>query len=1448
MAMVQAGNRESNENTRSSHSGALPQVDELARRCTIDGCSLGSEGIAPFLRQVFLSEPRHESPHDSNLGRNDSSGVVSKWRMKDRMKTVSVALVLCLNIGVDPPDVIKISPCARMECWIDPFSMPQPKALDSIGKNLQAQYERWQPRARYKMSLDPTVEETKKLCLSCRRNAKQERVLFHYNGHGVPRPTSNGEIWVFNKSYTQYIPLSVYDLQTWMGTPSIYVFDCSAAAMIVNAFVQFAEQRQREAEPLWEQQGGGASGHPRPVLSQASAMKGCILLGATQEKEQLPQNPILPGDIFTSCLTTPIKIALRWFCTRSLLKNSGLSTSLVDKIPGRQNDRKTPLGELNWIFTAITDTIAWNVLPRELFQQLFRQDLLVASLFRNFLLAERIMRSFNCTPVSYPRLPPTHQHAMWNAWDLAAEMCLAQLPTLINDASVEFQPSPFFTEQLTAFEVWLEHGSESKHPPEQLPIVLQVLLSQSHRLRALVLLGRFLDMGTWAVDLALSVGIFPYVLKLLQTTAAELRQILVFIWTKILVLDKSCQVDLVKDNGYIYFVKFLDSADVHAEQRAMAAFVLAVVCDGHPKGQQACMQGNVMSVCLMHLHSMMGHGAASYAASSSAFAAMGPGGGPLMSSAHFGNASAGTASSTSGADSEPLLRQWLLLALGKMWDGAPEVQAAALREDAAEIVAESLQAPQPEVRAAAVYALCMLVAVPGEFRTDPATLGERGAEPGWAGAPGGGAPPLSEEARQAGERSVVTHLLGVALDASTLVRTELAVATSRFVVAHNAPFRRAASAHLKPPTPGIASSTHAPSGLPTTTSSAVAVAAATPSSAAMLGSVAGGTVRKGVATSHARIFRLPSEDAINYSAAGGSARAAPATAGSADGSGMAAGADASAGGAPMLAEGAAGAGVPGMSVYMQVLSLIYTLARDPYPPVATLAAWSLRQLGVDISTIIPSEALRPSSRSVSGAVVGARGPAEGEQGVASTPSFGAGSEPTHVRSSSWSKLTGWGATGRPAIGPSSTSFSAYPSGSPSMSLHASMLEGANASGSAGGASGRDSGASSVSSTPSAAQLANMPVSASLFGHTSQIQVLQAAPPWLPATITGNPSPGLPPAAAPGSRSGSPPSTPIAASLPNAAAVASSGSSPAGSYGSHTAGSSFPAHMQQGGSAQQASQAGSAGGPGAAASSATGADSSPSLAPDAVAVPRSTLFEWSSRHFSSPLLQPHAAEEDVAFRTALARQEREASALKAISKCKHLRVTKMSEEVGSFSAEQQAIRSVLLHPRLPLVVAASAGDVIRVWNHDTGALVTKFADTGVQRGRVNSVQLLNEMDAGLLAVTTSDGSVRIWKNFTEAGQRPQLVTAWQAVSGHRPGARSLDAISEWQQHLGLLFAAGDLSTIRVWDVEREQFVEDMHTQTGSAVTCMSSSVAYGTGLVAGCSDGGILYFDMRTPSR
>ena len=63
------------------------------------------------------------------------------WRMKDRLKTISAVLPICLNIGVDPPDVFKTSPCAKLECWIDPTAVShnpgQPTSIHQICKALQ---------------------------------------------------------------------------------------------------------------------------------------------------------------------------------------------------------------------------------------------------------------------------------------------------------------------------------------------------------------------------------------------------------------------------------------------------------------------------------------------------------------------------------------------------------------------------------------------------------------------------------------------------------------------------------------------------------------------------------------------------------------------------------------------------------------------------------------------------------------------------------------------------------------------------------------------------------------------------------------------------------------------------------------------------------------------------------------------------------------------------------------------------------------------------------------------------------------------------------------------------------------------------------------------------------------------------------------------------------------
>ena len=432
------------------------------------------------------------------VGNENSSGT-REWRSKDRVKTSASVITLCLHLGIDPPDVVRPVPGADNIAGItlpDPITASpgdQRQAAESIGNAIQGQFEYWQPRGHYRTLIDPPMEELKKVCSAARKSAKEERVLFYYSGWGVPKPTRNGEIWVFNSSYTQYLPLSLNELDSWLPGPVVAIFDCTNASALLSQ---------------WHKLRGGNN-----------------FYGFAATSDRLPNVPGLPGDLFTACLTTPLTVAL---------KTAG------KEVRGKLNDRSTPLGQLHWVFTAITDTIGWQQHDAPTFKELYRQDVLLASLFRNFLLAQRVMRMYGAVPTSFPDMP-LEGNDLWTLWDCIVDR-------FANGEEADALPAvdldDFFGDHLEAFERYLCTnrivGEERKYP--FLPIVLQMLLSQQHRVRALEALVTFMDLqGVWQ---CLDVGVYPYLLKLLHSGEEDSRDALSQIWLRLLLADRSTADDL----------------------------------------------------------------------------------------------------------------------------------------------------------------------------------------------------------------------------------------------------------------------------------------------------------------------------------------------------------------------------------------------------------------------------------------------------------------------------------------------------------------------------------------------------------------------------------------------------------------------------------------------------------------------------------------------------------------------------------------------------------------------------------------------------------------------------------------------------------------------------------------------------------------------------------------
>eukprot|EP01084_Bolivina_argentea_P258663 436167_1 len=512
------------------------------------------------------------------------------------MRIDNILLNLCLNIGVSPPDISNTDKYPVLETWRNPHFIRNPNLI--IGNRLKSQYSMWLNRKRkpYKFTplYNPNPELVRSECLKVREIANNTRVIFHYNGHGVPEPTIHGELWFFNREMSEYLAISMFDLISWLQTPTIIILDCNAAGKITSMWKQikpFLNQKQANKSDM----------EAKDTNKNIENIYETIVLAACDENETLLIDSYYPHDIFTSCLTTPVKMSLQWFIKTKLNEiddskeaNCKDYQTLVDmicdeSIGGKQYDRKNIFGELHWILLTVTDTIAWNVFPLELYQKLYRTE--IHGLLRNFLLAKRIMKSLNKNPVSYPLLAETSNHPLWDIWDYVVKQQFLRFKKIREEKSKginindEWQHCDFFRVNLREFEEWIKcNKCETK--PYHLPIVLQSLLVQKYRVDVLILIAKYMNLGRHAIYYTLSIAFYPYLRLLVKKARTgrlnveskkkkKIRYLLTFIWAKILCHDNiSCQ-DLFNDKFHVFFYHELKRKDNSEQQIFLATIILA---------------------------------------------------------------------------------------------------------------------------------------------------------------------------------------------------------------------------------------------------------------------------------------------------------------------------------------------------------------------------------------------------------------------------------------------------------------------------------------------------------------------------------------------------------------------------------------------------------------------------------------------------------------------------------------------------------------------------------------------------------------------------------------------------------------------------------------------------------------------------------------------------------
>ncbi|KAK8882111.1 hypothetical protein M9Y10_044751 [Tritrichomonas musculus] len=296
-------------------------------------------------------------------------------------KTKFALCFLCLFDGLRTPSIRRLVRKPRTICkkpllTFDPsFYAPSSRQalLDIYNHNMGCPCD---------IKVDPSVQTVLAELKQHGTSIPPHRLLIHYYGHGCYAPSADS-VFFFSDDRARYKPLKIINLIHSCACPLAFIFDCPAAAVLA------------------------------PSLKTQKDMFAFFSCAAD---ETLPLSTDAPMDLFSSCLLMPYDTAIWWHMQHH--------STVYDqpKLPNVENKEF-----LEGFLDALLDAIAFESQPSNVYEQ-YNIDPTISALFKGFVLAQRVMASFNIHSTAIPELNLMTYHPLWNAWDLAIDFCIT-LPT-----------------------------------------------------------------------------------------------------------------------------------------------------------------------------------------------------------------------------------------------------------------------------------------------------------------------------------------------------------------------------------------------------------------------------------------------------------------------------------------------------------------------------------------------------------------------------------------------------------------------------------------------------------------------------------------------------------------------------------------------------------------------------------------------------------------------------------------------------------------------------------------------------------------------------------------------------------------------------------------------------------------------------------------------------------